>query len=320
MENRGHRDSPPQAGVRLDWIDVARGIGIVAVVVAHVWTRGPVRDALYAFHMPLFFLLSGMVSRPHPPAAFAWRQLRTHMRPYAAYLLLLLVIDLLVERLKGHRPMFHQWPDDLLPILLGGTWLRGPFTIFWFVPCLMLARIIFNMVQWRWPRLVDWRWGGVLLVMLALSYAPPLGGLPSPLGMKSVPMAIVLLWVGALWSVRTPSRPAIVAMTIAALAGLSGLLPTLNMKAGDYGAPLLSMIAAIAASLLLVLGAKRAGGLGRVFTPLGRASLVIMYLHVAVIHYLSPYFARPVLLVLALGLPLLAYHLIARTALRPLFL
>ncbi|KFL31622.1 hypothetical protein JP75_08845 [Devosia riboflavina] len=58
---------------RLDWVDAARGIGIVLVVFGHVW-RGlwqaeiltdaalyaGVDAAIYLFHMPLFFLVSGM--------------------------------------------------------------------------------------------------------------------------------------------------------------------------------------------------------------------------------------------------------------------
>ena len=93
MENRGHEAHPP-AGGRLEWIDVARGIGIVAVVVGHVWTRGGLRDAMYSFHMPLFFLLSGLLSRPQPAGRFTRRQLFSQMRPYAAFLILLILADL----------------------------------------------------------------------------------------------------------------------------------------------------------------------------------------------------------------------------------
>ncbi len=60
---------------RLAWLDNARGIGIILVVYAHQlraqaargllpasWD-GPFQDALiYAFHMPLFFFISGIVS------------------------------------------------------------------------------------------------------------------------------------------------------------------------------------------------------------------------------------------------------------------
>ena len=54
---------------RIEWIDVAKGVGIVLVSFGHlrnsdgesVWLPAldaPI-DAIYLFHMPLFFLLGG---------------------------------------------------------------------------------------------------------------------------------------------------------------------------------------------------------------------------------------------------------------------
>lgn len=39
-------------------IDVAKGIGILLVVFAHIY-KGSCTDFIYLFHMPLFFYLSG---------------------------------------------------------------------------------------------------------------------------------------------------------------------------------------------------------------------------------------------------------------------
>lgn len=308
MENRGlTRADAPQ---RLDWVDVARGIGIIAVVVGHVWTRGPLRDAMYSFHMPLFFLLSGLLSRPHDVGAFTRRQLVGQMRPYAIFLAALIAIDQLVEPARGHMPIFHQWPRDLLPILLGGYWLRGPYTIFWFVPCLMVARILFNLLLNCWPDPRDPRW--LLLMPGLLVLAEGLGWMTaaSPLGLLSVPMAMILLWVGALWP-RLPWRNLWIApLGVLALAGLAGWVPTLNMKAADYGWPLLSIGSGITTSLLLFRLSARIAPVAAPLAAIGRASLVIMYLHVALIHYGTPYLAKPWLLALALLAPFALWHLI----------
>ncbi|MBH1998988.1 MAG: acyltransferase family protein [Sphingomonadaceae bacterium] len=307
-ENRGQGASPPRD--RLDWVDVARGIGILAVVVGHVWTRGPLRDAVYSFHMPLFFLLSGMLSRPQPIGAFTRRQLIGQMRPYIIFLALLIVADQIIEPLKGGRPIFHLWPQDVVPILLGGSWLRGPYTIFWFVPCLMVARILFNMALCRWPDPLNRRWALVVPPMLLLAYLVGRWTQLSPMGLLTMPMAFVLLWMGAIWPRIAWWRWILAPLVVLAAAGLSGFLPTLNMKAADYGWPLLSIGAAIAASFLIfrlsALIAPHAGAIAAV----GRASLVVMYLHVAVIHYLSPYIGKTGLLALALLLPFAFYRLI----------
>lgn len=318
MENRGHVAA--RAAYRLDWVDVARGIGIMAVVVGHVWTRGGLRDAMYSFHMPFFFLLSGLLSRPQPPWAFARRQFVAQMRPYAAFLLLLVVVDQIVESAKGGRPIFHQWPQDMLPILLGGTWLRGPYTIFWFVPCLMVARILFNMVLARWPDPLDRRWPVLLLPVGLLAYGVGRWSGVSPLGLLSVPMAFLLLWVGAAWPHVRWRNIMIVPLVLAASVGLSGFTPTLNMKVADYGLPLLSMGAAIATSILLMRLSARITPFAMPLAWIGRASLAIMYLHVAIIHYLSPYWGKSWLLVAALLGPFAFYQLIRVTPLRRLFL
>ncbi|AMK22657.1 MULTISPECIES: acyltransferase family protein [unclassified Sphingobium] len=309
MENRGHEAHPPGGG-RLEWIDVARGIGIVAVVVGHVWTRGALRDAMYSFHMPLFFLLSGLLSRPQPVTRFTWRQLASQMRPYAAFLILLILADQIIERMKGGRPIFHSWPQDVAPVLLGGSWLRGPFTIFWFVPCLMMARILFNMALARWPDPLDRRWTLLMLPCLLLAYGVGKFTSLSPLGLLTVPMALVLLWLGAVWRLVTWRGWMLAPLIPLSLAGLMALLPTLNMKAADYGWPLLSVGSAVATSFLLFRLSVRIAPFGGWIAAIGRASLVIMYLHVAVIHYLSPYLSKPWLLMQALLLPIAAYYLI----------
>lgn len=317
MENRGDIGVTPR--YRLDWVEGARGIGIIAVVIGHVWTGGPLRDAMYSFHMPLFFLLSGMMSRPHPARPFLRRQFVTQMRPYAAFLILILIADQIIERVKGGLPIFHRWPADLVPVLLGGSWLKGPFTIFWFVPCLVVARVLFNMLLEHFPDPTDRRWAGVLLPILFLAYGAGWATDLSPMGLLSVPMAIMLLWVGAIWPHIRWRNAMIVPLALMGLCGVAGWVPTLNMKVGDYGWPFLSVSAGIATSLLIF----RLSALIVAVRPLvwvGRASLVIMYLHVAVIHYLSPYCSRVWLLITALMLPMAMWLIIRATPLRRIFL
>lgn len=330
MENRGASAgaqegatagrNPARPDARLDWVDTARGIGIIAVVIGHVWTQGALRGAVYSFHMPLFFLLSGYLSRPQPMGVFTRRQLTDQLRPYAAFLLLLILADQLIEPMKGGQPIFHRWPHDLGPILLGGSWLRGPYTIFWFVPCLMVARILFNAALVRWPDPLDRRWAALLLPSLALAYGAGQATDVSPLGLLTVPMAVVLLWMGAAFRGLTLRWWMIAALVPLALAGLALIVPTLNMKAGDYGWPSLSIGSAIATSLVIFEVARRIAPLASPLAAVGRASLVIMYCHVALIHYLTPYLDKAWLMAVALLAPFAFYHLIRVTPLRRVFL
>ncbi|MCF2657191.1 acyltransferase family protein [Lacrimispora saccharolytica] len=49
---------------RINWIDTAKGIGIVLVVIGHTrFFPKAIIDMIFTFHMPLFFFLSGYVFR-----------------------------------------------------------------------------------------------------------------------------------------------------------------------------------------------------------------------------------------------------------------
>lgn len=55
-----------EAKNRIEWIDIAKGIGIIAVLVGHtisysVPEENFIRSVIYSFHMPLFFILSALV-------------------------------------------------------------------------------------------------------------------------------------------------------------------------------------------------------------------------------------------------------------------
>ena len=50
---------------RIKSIDIAKGIGILLVVLGQsVASDSCVKAYIYSFHMPLFFVLAGMVVRP----------------------------------------------------------------------------------------------------------------------------------------------------------------------------------------------------------------------------------------------------------------
>lgn len=296
----------PAAG-RLEWVDAARGIGILAVVVGHVWNRGLPHSMAYSFHMPLFFLLSGWLFQPRPVVRFARRLLVGQGISYVAFLVLLVALDTLIEGSRGHRGIFHNWPADLGRLAYGGSALRGPFTVFWFVPCLVFARIILNTLAARFPDPLGRVWMALAAASLLLAYG--LGRMTdaSPLGLLSVPMALFLLWAGAVCArFPLPDRTLWLLLPLS-LAGLF-LFPPVNMKAGDYGWPVASIAGAIATSLLVFRIGRVGSAAMAPLRILGRGSLVIMYLHVPVIHYLS-HLGRPALLVLATILPLAVYYL-----------
>ena len=295
-------------GRRLEWVDAAKGVGILLVIAGHVWTRGWVRDAIYAFHMPLFFLLSGYMVRPQPMLGVVGRQARSLLVPFAAFSLLLIATDFAIEGMRGVRPIFPSVAQGIWAILFKTEALRGPFTILWFVPCLFFARLVWNLIALRLPDAGNWRWAVLIAGIMATAHMIAACTTASPMGLMAVPAALVMFWVGQLWRARPPGW-LVTALVLAPLA-LATLLwfPPVNLKGGDFGLPVLSLAGAAAISILLCLGIKcLPDALSGPLARLGRASLVIMYVHVAFIHYCAPYFGKWTLFVLALAGSLLIH-------------
>ena len=48
---------------RIDYLDIAKGIGIILVYIGHcsIDHNGALFRAIYSFHMPLFFMISGLL-------------------------------------------------------------------------------------------------------------------------------------------------------------------------------------------------------------------------------------------------------------------
>jgi len=298
---------------RLEWLDAAKGLGIILVVAGHVWTRGPVRDAIYAFHMPLFFLLAGYVARPRPMLECFKAHWRSLAVPYIAFLLMLALADQLIEHMRGHLPIFRSWEGGARALLIGGSELSGPFTIFWFVPCLFFARLMQNALLLRSANI----WSGWWVAMMAISFGAGLwiGARYdfSPLGLLSMPVALPLLWLGMGWRLLVNDRLLValgaVIATVIMLA--SWPLAPLNMKTGGYGPSLWSLPIALFLSLGICWLARLMPL--RVLQNLGRMSLVIMFCHVALIHYCAPYFGKWALLAVALGGSAIIYMLLNGT-------
>jgi fucose 4-O-acetylase-like acetyltransferase len=286
---------------RLDWVDALKGIGIIAVVAGHVWTRGAVRDAIYTVHMPLFFILSGYTARHVPWRQFVPRLSHTLLVPFVCFSILLLGADFLIESVRGMRPIFGSWLSGGAAILFATDKLRGPFTILWFIPCLFLARLAWNALA-KSGRNPDDR--AVLLpmaIVFVLALVAQYHGGRSPFGVLAVPGALLLIWMGAMWRLWSRPQPsAVLAFAVLALATLIWL-PPVNMKLGYLGWPGVSLIGAGAVTVVLALLLQHMPSLliGRL-AALGRASLVIMYVHVAFIHYLAPYMEKAVLFLVAL--------------------
>lgn len=132
---------------RIEWIDIAKGWGIVLVTFGHlrngdgesVWLPAldPLIAVIYLFHMPLFYLLGGLTfSMRGGFRSFLIRKARTQLIPYYVFSLYFLAKPIAILLIPSMRSTFqtqhnynlvHQFIDVL--IMGNGLWFLMAFFI-----------------------------------------------------------------------------------------------------------------------------------------------------------------------------------------------
>ncbi len=300
----------PAGPARAEWVDAAKGLGILLVVYGHV-ARGLVNGgvpmdrqwfatldaAVYAFHMPLFFLLSGWffvgsLTRRGPRDYLATR-VATVLYPYVLWSLLQGGIELLMSR-------WTSQPLTLSEVLALG-W--APRAQFWFLYALFLMSVIAVAMCARHPK------AGVAALTLT-------GALLLALQQRDWPMPAALVashlmyfaagaWLGASGLAAAAVARLALAGALAAAIALAALQPL-----GAEWPRLLRVAAAtlgVSASvgLALAIASTRAG---RGLALLGRASIAIFLAHILVASGVR------IALLKGLGITSPALHLIAGVA------
>ncbi|ATO54384.1 acyltransferase [Loigolactobacillus coryniformis subsp. coryniformis] len=140
---------------RIAWIDIAKAIGIIAVVVGHAYPEHDTfYNVLYWWHMPLFFMIGGFFLRPLQVGqfkTFAQHKLVPLLREYFGFGLFLTLVSAWVTPEK--RQGLAQGLSDLL---YGGTHLNGVLSAFWYMTVYLLAvtllTVIISFVPQNWLR------------------------------------------------------------------------------------------------------------------------------------------------------------------------
>ena len=274
-------------GERIGWIDAARGIGILLVVFGHGLVPPAVARQLYSFHVPLFFLLSGLVAQPDRwPSfgAFARRRARTLLVPYAAFFVVLYAYFLTV----GVRFGDVAGEDRVVPLvgflLSSSPFLTSLFRPMWFLPCLLVVELLFHGLH----RLLGRRWWLGMLACVVLGWLTSLF-LPVrlPWSLDTALTAVGFYGVGfALRPLAARAQELHLGwrlLAVLAFAALNGFAVALNggvsLLGNSYGPHItlfwLGALAGIGASLLV---ARFLVG-SRVLRSIGRNSLVLFVFH-----------------------------------------
>lgn len=281
-----------QIAQRDETVDIIKGILIILVVVGHYQT--PIKDYIYWFHMPCFFMVSGFFLKDcksmEEVKIFAVSKCKRLMIPYISYLTVFATIMFTLG------PMVFDL-ESVVRLIYGGKLLVGGlYNIFWFVTVLCASLIVLSFLTYQIKS------SNCLVMLMIAMYSlahlegvfSPLAGLyyGLPLGVDTCLLAIPYVWVGKiLYQKRNYLRKeyillASIGFAFLVLSNCIGFESyILDMKPGKYTywiydtiVPIMCMILLYAVSNALV--GKRIAPL---FLLVGRSSITIMFLHMTVI-------------------------------------
>ena len=243
---------------RIQWIDMAKGYGMLFVIAAHC-DVGVLGRWMYTFHLPLFFMLSGYVfSCQYSIKEFFLKKCKTILVPY-----FLLGIPLVIFQWWEYYSMGYCRGTDILYIFLQLLVQKRMWTL-WFLACLFCVQMVFYFLA-RYIK--DLRWIGLsCLTTTVLGYVYYLkGGSSLPWNFDTSWMAITFFYIGYAYKKKRPNidrfldnkRYAIPLFGLMVLLNLG--LAVLNLQLGYTN---LEMFYSSYGMLPLVYGAAIAGCFG----------------------------------------------------------
>lgn len=162
---------------RIQWLDIAKGIAIILMVLGHTSIPKVLSNFIWAFHMPLFFIAAGYSTQWNKLSIreYVIKKTRTLIIPFIAYSIIILFIFHLI----GHKDF--------------SVWLKEGWKGYalWFIPVLYLASLLTRLLQYSKKKIWSWA-GGLLLTGGLLSYSH----IDLPWTLNTVPYAAFLMIVG----------------------------------------------------------------------------------------------------------------------------
>lgn len=270
-------------------IDFVRVLGIIAVVAGHVWSSDLAKNLFYPWHVPLFFFLSGYFWRANRTRKDeVVKRGRTLGLPYAAWFAIIglpYLIELIVSDRFGLEALARP--------LYGGSVAVRPFTTFWFVSVLFFTAVLYRLVT-KLPVAAQ---AAIATAGLGAGYVAGDLLAKTPLAAGSALPCLSLMLIGtaaAHLHDRIPAKPLVGLALVAGGAALvwADISQPLDIKGGNYGTPIVSIIVACSISFGLVLVAEyvfraASNGVNWFFTWLAAAGFATVLAHPAVLWVLG---------------------------------
>ncbi|TPE20010.1 acyltransferase family protein [Clostridium perfringens] len=274
---------------RLDYLDVAKGLLIISVVLCHA----PFENAqyLYWFHMPAFFIISGML---YKRGMNIKEQALKFFIPYAIFSL----IDISFNYIMYYHGNFSL--NDLIHEILKYAYSgKATWGVFWFIPVMFVTKVVFDQLN---KRLTSKKLVFVCILSYILAHVYSTSFIPSSITeitenqfvfwnldtvLITLPYYALGYYITKLniqrvfkeTSTLILSSIGVVAMFI--LNSSIGIYYYLNIKYSYYKDPIFDILMPVTITIFILSLSYQISKFKykKLFTIIGANSLVIMYLH-----------------------------------------
>ncbi|MCR4783785.1 MAG: acyltransferase family protein [bacterium] len=253
--------------IRYRYIDIARGICIISVVLGHL-CNSTINRVVFTYHLPAFFLISGYFTRKEKIVDYIKKKLRTLIIPYNISVILMMLSCAVVSFFG--KIEIVEIREKLVRILWAALYCAGddwsdPFKIpsvgaIWFLWALFLGGLIFQILLRVSPRI---RLVFVLLLPYLAKYSVDYLFF-FPLSIQPACSAVFFIYCGYMWKKNENEiygLSAEVKSFIIAVAAMLWLNFIISFQSfwlvhSDYGRGMCDIVASVGASAVLIFVSK----------------------------------------------------------------
>ncbi len=141
------------------YVDVAKAIGMLCIIWAHIMLVGVSYHAIYAFSVPLFFFISGMLYKQEKYSCFKQfllQRVKTLLVPYVIYSVLTWGLWAVFSLVTGDIKGGNIWYPLLQTFIAQGSGSRFLLHngVLWFVTCLFVVEVVYYFIA-KFPDIVN---------------------------------------------------------------------------------------------------------------------------------------------------------------------
>lgn len=272
---------------RIVWIDIAKGIGILSVVLYHTGFlpfQKQLLPLITSYMLPLFCVVGGYVfTRQHHYTEFVMKKMKSLIFSYLVFGLISYLLWFILIRVSNYRAIWMDPKEQFMQFLLGKNLIfNGPL---WFLIAFFLANVIFNLIYPYTYNKSVFRQIGFAFFLWLISYFINLHKFHFPYSFDLALLMTSLLLAGhtmkSNWETIAQRNIVIVSFIFFLIFSLKNGI--VDMYGRIYGNPILFWCNATVGSFIILflsfLIVKKTMRIAKILEYLGKRSLLVLVTH-----------------------------------------